>query len=334
MSHRNLRARLADWRRLVAVSPRRDDPQVVGGRVAEEYLQCLIQAHRQFRGATLYPNRRVPAGRRRREIDLIVVSPHRLHLIEVKNWSGSLKLDRGQWVQLNRNGLAIRHPDLVNDHRDKADALFGYLDREGVRLTPDQRKRYASNKVLFVNPKLQIESSVIADHPDVLPSYRLDRYLSAQRRDSFGERLLGSIAQWCLDSDSASTVLDGLLGRLPPDMVARVNAALGKLGTWDSLHFHGGRIETGDLIRLDLGGRTADRNQFGRDIAMKLHWTRNRWWGLAKALWGERLGVLETGVSGLGWVELDLADNVLFHKAGEPNPTPVPLASLDEIRLG
>jgi len=339
-----LRHRLAEWRTLVNVPSYADDPQAAGGRVGEQYLNALVGTHRQFRGANLYPNRRVPAGRRKREIDLIVVSPHRLHLIEVKNWSGSLHTDGRDWVQVNRAGASIRHPDLVADHRDKADALFAYLSREGVPLSPDVRRRYGSYKVLFVNPRLRIDSGCIASHPDVLTADRLDGYLHAQRRDTFGGQLAAALAGWCLDTDSAATVLDGLLGRLPADTVAKVNAAVGRLGTWDGVRFHGGRTDPSDLIRLRVGRQVIERGSLGRDGVVRVRWTRNRWWGLAKAItgWGQ-LGVLEMRsagpdeLRGVGSEEtqpLGVRDMVLFHRAGDPQPVEIPLMTVNEIRLG
>src|SRR4051794_35880880 len=179
--------RLADWSEIVATEAVDEDPEVLGGREAERFLNTLVESHFNFEGASLYPNKRVPAGYRRREIDLIVVTSKKIHVIEVKNWSGTLRDEGGLWVQTNRAGRRIEHPDLVADIVEKDSALIEYLNRQGVALEPRLRDKYMVNKVLFMNPKLGILSGSIARNPDVLVYGRLAGYLDQQRRAGFGE---------------------------------------------------------------------------------------------------------------------------------------------------
>src|SRR5690606_28386865 len=95
--------RLREWRKVASTSPMLEDADVLGGREAEHFLNTLVQSRGNFKGAGLFPNKRVPAGNRRREIDLIVVTAKRIHVIEIKNWSGSLRVVGDRWVQVNRN---------------------------------------------------------------------------------------------------------------------------------------------------------------------------------------------------------------------------------------
>lgn len=324
--------RLREWREVVSTSPILEDSAVLGGRRAEDFLHTLVQSHDNFKGASLYPNKRVPAGNRRREIDLIVVTAKCVHVIEVKNWSGSLRRVGDRWLQTNRNNREIAHPDLVADHQDKNAALVEYLRRQGVELDPKARAKYLSNKVIFMNSRLIVHDRTISDHPDVLLPSRLDSYLNQQRRSGFGERILGSVVQWCLDTESADTVMDGYFGGLTPDKVAGVRAAVDRLATWDSLQYFGSRIEIGDLIRISVGDEVVPRERIGDRRSCPVRWTRRKAWGLFKAL---------TGFGSLGRLHLpdgarplSSEDFVFFHRAGDPAPTRIPLLGLSAITLG
>lgn len=324
--------RLHDWRKVVSTSPMLEDADVLGGREAEHFLHTLVQSRGNFKGASLFPNKRVPAGNRRREIDLLIVTAKRIHIIEVKNWSGSLRVVGDRWVQTNRNNREIEHPNLVADHQDKNAALVNYLRQEGVRLDRNARAKYLSSKVIFMNPRLIVQDRAIFDHPDVLLRHRLDSYLNQQDRAGFAERILGSILDWCLDSESAAGVMDGRFDSLTPDKLAGVRAAIDRLPTWDSLQYFGSRVEIGDLIRVSVGGEELPRERIGDRCSCPVHWTRRKTWGLFKAL---------TGAGPLGWLYLPSGerplspeDSVFFHRAGEPAPTRIPLLGLNEIVLG
>lgn len=328
----SLLERFRVWRAIAGTSPSLEDPEVLAGRRAERFLVRLVQSRDNFKGASLYPNKRVPAGRRRREIDLLVVTANRIHVIEVKNWSGSLRAERGRWIQTNRNHREIEHPDLVADHRDKNLALVEHLRREGARLDPNAQAKYLSNKVVFMNDRLVVQDRAISEHPDVLLAGRLDAYLKQQRRSGFGERVLGSIVQWCLDSESADAVVDGYLGGLAPDNVAKIRAAIDRLPTWDSLRYFGSRVETGDLIHVSIGGVKTPRASLGDRRSYPVRWPRNKTLGLIKAV---------TGLGSLGRLDLPGGsrplspdDFVFFHRAGEPEPVRVPLLRLDALVLG
>lgn len=324
--------RLRVWRAIAAAHPTLEDPEVLAGRRAERFLVKLVQSRDNFKGASLYPNKRVPAGRRRREIDLLVVTANRIHVIEVKNWSGSLRVDRGRWVQTNRNNREIEHPDLVADHQDKNRALVEHLRREGARLDPEAQAKYLSNKVVFMNDRLVVQDRAISEHPDVLLAGRLDAYLNQQRRSGFGERVLGSIVQWCLDSESADAVVEGYLGSLAPDNVAKIRAAIDRLPTWDSLRYFGSRVESGDLIHVSIDGVELPRAALGERRSYPTRWTRNKALGFVKAITG--LGSLGRLDLPDGSRQLSTSDFVLFHRAGEPEPVKVPLLSLDALVLG
>lgn len=324
--------RLREWRQVVATAPVAEAPEVLGGRRAEQFLSALVRSHYQFQGASLYPGRRVPAAYRRREIDLIVVTARRIHVIEIKNWSGSLRVVGNRWVQTNRNGRVIEHPDLAADHQDRSAALIDYLRGRGVALDPKARSKYLSSKIIFMNPRLAIHDKAIADHPDVLIAGRLDAYLNQRQRFGIGDRIVGSVIQWCLDTETAGAVMDGYLGALTTETVAAVRTAVADLSTWDSLRYHGSKVENGDVLRLSVGGRVIVREQIGRHVACPVRWTRRPTLGLIRAL----IGVGPPGRLHLPGDVLPITtrDFVLFHRAGEPDPAEIPLLKLNEITIG
>lgn len=325
-------SRLREWRAIAATAPVSQDPQAAGGWEAERFLQDLVESHANFKGAGLYPNKRVPAGRRRREIDLIVVTAKRIHVIEVKNWSGSLRVGPGGWIQTNRDGREIQHPDLVADHQAKDLALIEYLQGEGISLDAGSMGKYMTNKVVFMNRRLTVEDRAIADNPGVLLPDRLEAYLGGQRRSGLGERVLGSVVQWCFDTESADAVMDDRFGSLTSDKVRAIRDAVDRLATWDTLRFHGSRTETGDLLSVSIGDEVVPRDRIGGRGEVAVRWTRNRAWGLLKAITG--FGSLGRLRSSTGTRPISVHDFVLFHRAGEPSPSRIPLVSLDGVSLG
>jgi hypothetical protein len=329
----SLWTRLQAWRKLGKARPRFEDPEDVGGREAERFLDALVGSHFHFKDADLYPNKRVPAGRRRREIDLIVVTPTRIHVIEVKNWSGSLARQGARWVQTNRSGRRIEHPDLVADNRDKNLALVDYLNAKGIDLDPRQVGTYLSNKVVFMNPRLAIESPEIRENPDVLEYARLQAYLKEQKRSSFGQAVLASVAEWCLGAEGSGAFIEGRLGRLPPEKVRAITEAVDELATWDSLGFLGTKVLNGDLLALRVGGEEYRGGDLGRRSTIRVRWTRNSWLGLFKAITGlGKLGKVDLpGRRGLG---IGPDDTALFHPVGDREPGVFPLGEIDRIVLG
>jgi hypothetical protein len=329
----SLKKRLKDWHALTLVAPSPEDPEVHGGRQGEKYLHTLLTSHLQFKNATLFPNKRVPAGRRRREIDLLVVTAKRIHVIEVKNWSGLLRIEGDSWIQTTRDGTERVHPDLLADQQEKNDVLMRYLERQGVQLDDALHARYFCNKVLFVNPRLHVQDAAIWQHPDVLMPSRLDFFLGQQPKKAFGERVLGSVIQWCLDSENAGVVMDGYFGSLPSEKLTAIKDAFDRLSTWDALHYFGERIEIGDLIHVAAGGQLIKRNRFEDKTAYPLQWPRNKTAGLLKALLGiGSHGCLQYGGGFSTPVGTD--DYVYFHRAGDNAPVEIKLLELDSITLG
>jgi len=324
-----LSGRWRTWRALRRERPVLEDPGVQSGREGELLLHELVTSRFNHKGAHLFAGRRVPCPRRRmrREIDLIVLTPKLITLIEVKNWSGEL-IDRGEfWVHMRRGGDEVRHPNLVADNLDKRDTFLDYLRGQGLGLERDFADRHVAQKLVFMNEKLVVSPSIRA-HPDVVTRDKLAAFLDRQRTPGFTQRVFGSVVEFCLGAEAAH----GLTGSIPGERFAALVKCVGDIPTWDRLRLFGGRVMTGDVVNMYVGGRYLPREQLGHGGALGLSWSRGMW-GLFKVLtgWGT---VGKTALPGRGAVALTEKDVVVFHAVGETAPASVPVTRVEEIMLG
>ncbi|MEU5408677.1 BREX system serine/threonine kinase PglW [Nocardia asteroides] len=88
-----------------------------------------------------------------REVDLLVIAPNGVHMIELKDWSGRLTSEGGDWVQTNKRGdrRLFRSPlHLVNQ---KSKELASLLGANGTRV-------FVSSAVCLTNQGLRFELPV------------------------------------------------------------------------------------------------------------------------------------------------------------------------------
>ncbi|MFG3410191.1 BREX system serine/threonine kinase PglW [Streptomyces sp. NPDC048142] len=69
-----------------------------------------------------------------REVDLLVVAPGGVCMIELKNWHGSLTSENGTWVQTTARGRRIPHGNPLHLVDKKAKELAGLLGQHGRRV--------------------------------------------------------------------------------------------------------------------------------------------------------------------------------------------------------
>ncbi|NEB38313.1 BREX system serine/threonine kinase PglW [Streptomyces sp. SID14515] len=69
-----------------------------------------------------------------REVDLLVVAPGGVCMIELKNWHGSLTSENGTWVQTAPNGRRIPHGNPLHLVDKKAKELAGLMGQHGRRV--------------------------------------------------------------------------------------------------------------------------------------------------------------------------------------------------------
>jgi hypothetical protein len=319
--------RLRTWRAARREPLIAEDPAVQFGRDAELVLHDLVTTHFNHKGAHLFAGRRVPCPRRRmrREIDLIVLTPRMISLIEVKSWSGEL-IDRGAtWVQVRRGGDELHHPNLIADNLEKRAAFLDYLRQQGLAREGDFT-RYVSQKIVFMNPNLTVSPSIRA-HPDVITRDKLAGFLDRQPAAGLAQRVFCSVIEFCVGSESAQNVT----GNIGGEQFAALVRCVADIRTWDRLRLYGGKVLTGDLLQLHAGGRHLPREEIARG-PMRVAWSRGKW-GLFKALTGFG-SVGRLMVPGSGTWALTADDGIIFHAVGDAVQATVPLTRVEEIVIG
>jgi Nuclease-related domain len=330
--------RLGQWSEIQQIRPAEESPDEAAGRDGELALRELVGSSYRLKGASVLAGRRIPSKRqgRRREIDLIVCTPEMIHLIEAKNWSGRVEVVNGIWRQTRRSGEVVGHGDLLGDLRQRRNTVAEYLNDRGLALDERFVRDHIIPKIIFTNPNLRLDPAVEA-RPDVISRRELDGYLGRQQRKGLAERVFSAVIEFCLDWEGRMTGgrPSAGSGRNPQDRYKKIVECLSEVGTWDRLEFHGGRVVTGDILDLKVGPRTyrrAELAELANRLPIHLRWTRDRGWGLLKALTGlGSLGCLSLGNSCIG---ISPRDRVTFHAVGEREPSSRRLVELERIVMG
>lgn len=167
------------------------------GRLAETAVtERLASSRALFGDLRVWHSLRVPDGRGRREIDHIVLNSSGLHVLEIKNWSGSVCREAdGEWVQTRPNGSTVRHGDVLTKHSAKVGALLFYLRTKGIVL---------SEAVVFMRVLMTNQSCAVS--PDIAS---LDCVLSCDGIASY----LGTFEQSMLSNLAACVLPSYLTGR-------------------------------------------------------------------------------------------------------------------------
>ncbi|MEV7871569.1 BREX system serine/threonine kinase PglW [Streptomyces sp. NPDC088124] len=83
-----------------------------------------------------------------REVDLLVVAPGGVYLIELKDWHGSVESRNGTWLQTQPSGRQISHGNPLHLANKKAKELAGLLARNGEKV-------WVSEAVCFTDSSLR-----------------------------------------------------------------------------------------------------------------------------------------------------------------------------------
>ncbi len=321
--------RLNEWRRLGKILPEDEDPEILAGRKAERFLNVIIQSNLKYKGANCFVNKRVPSStyKRKYEIDLIVLTRKQIHFIEVKNWSGEVYQEGENWIQIKRSGERIEHLDFVNHNSFKQKVVIEFLRENGIKID----KSYFIQKVIFMNDKLRIDPR-ISKNPNVVPHYKIQKYLSRQKGSNWGERVLYSIVEICLAQEKSKIVLDGLFNSLNGSEIRKMKELFINLPTWDKLGLFGEKIINGDAIKLMINNQTYNLTRLANGDRIDFFWTRNKVGGLVKALlFNNSMGhIFINGQK----IPISTTDQILFHKAGEEEPSIFELGNVKFLLKG
>jgi hypothetical protein len=306
-----------------------EDPEIIAGRQAEQFLLQLVETNLKYRGAYCFLAKRIPSKiyKRRFEIDLMVLTKKHLHFLEVKNWSGEVIASESNWIQIRRNGEQIDHPNLVEYNSTKQQVVIEFLRENGI----DLDRSYFSQKVIFMNCALDLDP-IIANNPNVVPPDRLDDYLATQKGSSFAERIIHSIIEICLDLEKSETIVEGLFRAMPSRLFKKIKKLFCNLGTWDKVGLYGDKVLTGDVLKFYIGEKIIDTTQFQSEDHIRISWTRNKIVGLMKSLATNLpIGILRLQDNK---IPVQTNDTIKFHPAGEKRPIQFALSHVDWIIKG
>ncbi|WP_405008643.1 BREX system serine/threonine kinase PglW [Kitasatospora purpeofusca] len=190
-----------------------------------------------------------------REVDLLVVTPGGVHLIELKDWHGSVESRNGTWLQTQPSGRQVAHSNPLHLANKKAKELAGLLSQSAG---PQDRKRWwVSEAVCFTDSSLDVRLPS-HDRNGIFDVKGLVEHLSRPPRDE-ASRIKGV--------DSAQ--LTRLLARIG---IARSNAeyrvgpyrldrkAFDSGPTWADYLGHHADLQEVARVRIYLRERGADQS--------------------------------------------------------------------------
>jgi hypothetical protein len=330
--------RLAQWRALRDAPLYLEDGRALAARGAERQAKRRLSVHHATQYGHVFSNKRIPrdvsaAAMGRFEADLIVLTPRRVVVLEVKNWSGQLRVEGDRWVQVQRSGTEVIHPNLLAHNREKLRSLHRYLTHAGVSI-PDERFHQA---VIFANTRLEIDPA-IAGHPAVLLIDDVGDVLGDGT--SLGRHVAARLVQLLTDAETSAALAENLLKVIPPAEVAAATEAIKDLRSWDRLTLRGGRELQGDILWLRVIGQKAPAAALKPGGAATLEWRRGVFGGIQWVLRNRRAGTLRGDIF---WdqhlvpgrrLPLDADDCVYFHEPGEARPSIIALSHVERVQIG
>ena len=330
--------RLARWRALRDAPLFLEDGRTRAARQAETVTGRLVSVHHTVQFGHVFSSKRIPrdvnaAAMGRCETDLIVITPRRVVVLEVKNWSGSLRVQGNQWVQTQRSGNQLVHQNLLLHNRDKLRVLRQYLLHKGVNL-PAERFHQA---VVFANPRLDIDPT-LRGHPAVLEFDSLDSVLG--EGTSAARVMAARVVEKLAGVEAASGVNQTLLDIIPPSEGKAAAAAIAELRTWDRIALRGGRVLQGDVLWLRIHGTHCPAEAMDRGGIGSFYWRRDRLGGILWVVMNGYPGYMEGTIFGdqhripRRILPVDLDACAYFHEVGAPKPSIVALTNVERVEVG
>lgn len=327
----NKASRLEIWRDIVSAKQEPELEEVAAGRDAEKALKSMVVDHLSWKTASIFHSKRVPKNVRstnkgRYEIDLIVLSPKQISAIEIKNWSGRLRIDGDQWVQERRNGDEVIHDNPLEKNRVKLDCLCSLLETRHIRVPSAKVCR-----VIFWNKNLNVPLE-IANRDEIVMNHELNHFLKDQKATSFAERFLISVMELCLDQEASMIAADGFFKAVPSSDYISAVEAISALETFDKIELLGGRVIAGDLLELRTGKGQVPLKSIPNGSSVRVHCKRNKIILFFSALLGS--SPLISLSDPFSTVPVNPTDKILFHKAGEPKPEEISLSCIIRMVRG
>lgn len=271
-------------------------PEVSAGRAAELQVAKILDQRLRCTGWEYAAGLRVPDGRRRQEIDLVVTTPTEIWVVELKNWTGFVGLEQERVIQHRAGGRGVvDHGDLLSKMKRKQRAL-----RRCLRRTVDDVPRLWS-VLVFCNDTVGIDDNLV-DRSD-LDVVKLREFVGALPLD--------------VDEPKQAT-----------QSIVDARGAMADIGTWDLLFLHGGQVVSGDLVESSVepfDDRTRFR-AFRIDVPRRLL-------DVFRSPLTVEVTAIERGGKETSF-RLGFDETIRFHCAGQSSPKKFNLRDLVGVKLG
>jgi hypothetical protein len=246
-----------------------DQKDIAGRKGEDDVIKCAVDAMRSVwlpPTSFLMTNLRVKDGQRNceREIDVLLLSPHQISVIEVKNWSGQLKQGQTEhsWHQVRRNGQLLVHNNALEETESKAVALRECLlsllrDRASTELISRIETFPIQSLVLLVNDNLKVDPNLLSSGivcPREWQGFIQERVLCKEERGAPNAGFVQAIAAWVTARVASRGLFSGSFDlmsdkvELSSTEISIVSEALQMLPTWDVLVLEGGKKLFGDFL--------------------------------------------------------------------------------------
>jgi hypothetical protein len=215
---------------------RRPDPQQRAGRRAETRAARALQTHDASGSLDAWGALRIPdiGTGRLLEIDFVLAFGNSLAAIELKHWIGRVETQDGRLLQHGSSGGTTDHGRLLDRLDARLDSLRAFLNERDVASTE------IASYLAFASPDLHVDADLDSDRHRIVVASSANTGLHT---DDPADHLAGAMHR--VIDDAFDTQRDDPPGT--PDEQQAIRDALDAAGTWDKLHYHGGRIVTGDI---------------------------------------------------------------------------------------
>ena len=316
---------MRSWHGLTKRKEQPEDPETIAGKLAESFLKRLVDSNLRYKNGYAFLGKRIPSYLygRRYEVDLIVLTPKQVHVLEVKNWSGTLQAREDQWIQTRRNGDEIKHPHHIAHNQEKKEALISYLHSQGVPVNPS----CITQKIIFMNNRMRILSPEIRKDPHIIEARELGRYLDSQWGNSSAEKIVHSIMEVLLERERSNQAEEAFLKSVQGKYFQQTLFLLHSLETWDILRLHGGKTLVGDGLQLITKKTSVDLKKLPSRTQYPVIWSQPTALLYLLCLLGK------TSVGSVNFTNRKIAitphDKIIFHLVREPKPTFIPAGEVD-----
>ncbi|KAI5069471.1 hypothetical protein GOP47_0015772 [Adiantum capillus-veneris] len=162
-----------------------------------------------------------------KNVDLVIRIKRKLYLVEVKYWSGKIKLEaNGCWCQKHEDGSVVRLGNVVEEVKKRAALLELYLLRRGLELSSN----FVQSIVVLAHPDCRVDGSILG----------IQQVFTSEEWKAFLRRKAQKIPfDWIVPSKHPL---------LTNSFFQRLAGVLDTTPTWDRITFEGGDIALGNFL--------------------------------------------------------------------------------------